>query len=72
MGGPISLPPVRLRGAYFSLTYTKGIDPSIIVNRNGIFDFELTGTQARHFISRLEQTNGYDTLVEILDEHDTK
>lgn len=68
MEGPIELPPVRLRGAYFSLRYQSGLDPSVIVLRNGVQEIELTGKDARHYISLLEQTNAYDTLVQLLDD----
>lgn len=69
MDGPIALPPVRISGAYYTLTYQSGLDPSVLIRRNGVEELALTGKTARHYISLLEQTNAYDTLVDILDEH---
>lgn len=65
---PISLPPARIKGAYYALSYSRAYQ-YLNVERNGKAYFSIRGHDAIYWVDILEKNNGYDTLNELLHRH---
>jgi hypothetical protein len=67
---PVSLAPVRIAGAYYSLTYSEQLG-YVRLEKNGELFYAIHGKLAQEYIEKIDH-NPYDAIVELKKRKESK